>query len=554
MRVMRYPNILLSRLIILTAAFLGGALKAAHHNELQLPPGFEATVIADEIGPARALAVRENGDIYVSLLRDVDLNYLCAMRDTDGDGVMDLIKYFGEVGSLVKSIKLYGDYLYVGATTQVVRYPLSDDELLPTGTFEVIVNGFPTPRSHRSKNIDFDDDGNLYVSAGAPSNSCQEVDRTTNSPGKVPCEELAWGAGVWKFDANRPNQKHLKDGELIATGIRNAVAIQWDSDKGELYTVSNGRDGLNQNWGQFFNERESAEKPAEEFHMVRKGQDYGWPYAYWDHERNDHMLNPEYGGDGTIPAEEGLYDDPIYAFPGHWAPVGLQFYHGEQFPEKYRGGAFVAFHGSWNRAPLPQQGYNVVFVPFDGKYPSGEYEEFAEGFKGTDMLMTPSSATYRPTGLAVGPDGSLYISEDRTGRIWKVQYTGNIQKPSAAATKPTTRTTTATQEVAFNPRGMELYNQYCLACHQLDGSGVPNMQPSLLESAKLKNDPDHIIRLMLQGSDWIENREYTNIMTTFAYLSDEAIAIVINYSKARFAHMQPDITAEQVAAMRATLP
>ena len=533
--------------------FLFSTSLFAQDPGITVPPGFQATVIADEIGPARALAIRYNGDIYVSLLRDVDLNYLCAMRDSDGDGIMDIIKYFGEVGSLVKSIQLYGDYLYVGATTQVVRYPLSDDELLPTGTFEVIVTGFPTPRSHRSKNIDFDDDGNLYVSAGAPSNSCQEVDRTNGSPGKVPCEELAWGAGVWKFDANRLNQQQLKDGELIATGIRNAVAIQWDSQKGELYTVSNGRDGLNQNWGQFYNERDSAEKPAEEFHMVRKGNDYGWPYAYWDHERQAHMLNPEYGGDGKTKAQEGLYDDPIYAFPGHWAPVGLQFYHGDQFPNKYKGGAFVAFHGSWNRAPLPQQGYNVVFVPFKGKYPSGEYEEFAGGFKGTEMLMTPSGAKYRPTGLAVGPDGSLYISEDRTGRVWRVQYTGDTKAETQTQAAITVPTKAASKEVAFNPRGLELYNQYCLACHQVDGSGVPNMQPSLLESTKLRNDDDHIIRLMLQGSDWIENREYTNIMTTFAYLSDEAIAMVLNYSKARFGHSTPDISPEQVAAMRARL-
>ncbi len=195
----------------------------------------------------------------------------------------------------------------------------------------------------------------------------------------------------------------------------------------------------------------------------------------------------------------------------------------------------------------------MVFVPFKGKYPSGEYEEFAGGFKGTEMLMTPSGAKYRPTGLAVGPDGSLYISEDRTGRVWRVQYTGDTKAETQTQAAITVPTKAASKEVAFNPRGLELYNQYCLACHQVDGSGVPNMQPSLLESTKLRNDDDHIIRLMLQGSDWIENREYTNIMTTFAYLSDEAIAMVLNYSKARFGHSTPDISPEQVAVMRARL-
>jgi glucose/arabinose dehydrogenase/mono/diheme cytochrome c family protein len=524
---------------------------------LQLPPGFEATVIADNIGAARAIAVRDNGDIYVSLLRDMDLNYICAMRDTDGDGKMDVIKYFGEVGSMVKSIQIYKNYLYVGATTQVVRYKLTEGEMLPQSLYEVVVTGFPPPRSHRSKNITFDDSGHLYVSAGAPSNSCQELDRTEGSPGKMPCDELTWGAGVWKFEAEKLNQRQLVDGELIATGIRNAVGIQWDSHKEELYTVSNGRDNLLQNWGQFYNERESAEKPAEEFQLVRKGMDFGWPYVYYDQERKAHMVNPEYGGNGTKEAQEGLYDKPIYAFPGHRAPVGLQFYHGDQFPDRYKGGAFIVFHGSWNRAPLPQQGYHVVFIPFEGKYPSGEYEVFADGFKGAEMLMTPASAKYRPTGITMGPDGSLYLSEDVTGRIWNVQYTGKTStnssnsKPLDIATSPSNSSSKAT-EIAFDPRGLELFNQYCMACHQVDGSGVPNMQPSLIESPKLHDDT-HLLKLMLLGSDWIDDRDYTNIMTTFSYLSDQDIATIINYIKARFSNSSPTITPEKVAQMRATL-
>lgn len=532
-----------------------GVLLAADDGGIQLPPGFKASVIADNIGPARGIAVRDNGDLYISLLRDKDLNYICALRDSDGDGTMDVIKYFGEVGSMVKSLKIYNNHLYVGATTQVVRYPLTEGELLPQDLYEVIVTGFPPPRSHRSKNITFDDQGNLYVAAGAPSNSCQEEDRTTASPGKQPCDELSWGAGVWKFDANTPNQKQLEDGELIATGIRNAVAIQWDRKKEELYTVSNGRDGLNQNWGQFFNERESAEKPAEEFQLVRKGMDFGWPYVYYDQERKAHMVNPEYGGDGKTEAKQGLYDDPVLAFPGHWAPVGLQFYHADQFPEKYRGGAFVVFHGSWNRAPLPQQGYNVVYVPFSGKYPSGGYEVFADGFKGAEMLLTPNAARYRPTGIAVGPDGSLYVSEDREGRVWKIEYTGDRTTPANTASRkpPPKRQPPAAVTASFDPRGLELYNLYCMACHQVDGSGVPNMQPSLIDSAKLKNDDEHVIRLILQGSEWIANREYNNIMTNFSYLSDEAIATVANYSKARFAQSASTITPEKVAQVRAAL-
>ncbi|MDA0349088.1 MAG: PQQ-dependent sugar dehydrogenase [Verrucomicrobia bacterium] len=521
---------------------------------IQVPQGFKATVVADNLGKARAIAIRDNGDMYVSLNEDVDLNYLIALRDTDGDGKMDVVKYFGELGSLVKSIQIYNGYLYAGATTQVVRYKLTAGELLPQSLPEVIITGFPTPRSHRSKNIDFDDQGNLYLSAGAPSNSCQELDRTEGSPGKMPCEELGWGAGIWRFDAETLNQKQLEDGELIATGIRNAVGIDWDPVKKELYAVSNGRDNLIQNWGQFYNERESAEKPAEQFQLIRKGMDFGWPYAYYDQEREAHMINPEYGGDGKTETQEGLYDKPIYAFPGHWAPVGLQFYNADQFPAKYKGGAFIVFHGSWNRAPLPQQGYNVVFVPFEGKYPSGEYEEFATGFKGTEMLMTPASATYRPTGITVAQDGSLYLSEDNTGRIWKVEYTGEMASTTRVINKTTAASPTrgVDSEIALDPNGQKLYTQYCMACHQVDGSGVPNIQPSLIGSAKLSDDT-HILKLMLLGSDWIEEREYNNVMTTFSYLSDSDIATILNYSKARFAKTSPTITAKAVANMRASL-
>jgi len=112
------------------------------------------------------------------------------------------------------------------------------------------------------------------------------------------------------------------------------------------------------------------------------------------------------------------------AFPGHIAPNDLLFYHAEQFPEKYREGAFIAFHGSWNRAPEPQKGYNVVFVPFDGALPSGDWEVFADGFSQQGTVENPADVVYRLCGLAVGPDGSLYVNDPRQGRIWRIYYTG----------------------------------------------------------------------------------------------------------------------------------
>jgi mono/diheme cytochrome c family protein len=358
------------------------------------------------------------------------------------------------------------------------------------------------------------------------------------------------------FDAETLGQTQLDDGFKFATGIRNNVAFQWDPVKKELYGVNNGRDNLMQNWPELYNERESAELPAEEFHHIKEGSNFGWPYTYHDHEQNTRIINPEYGGDKLKRPEEGLYDDPVLAFPGHWAPVGLQFYNATQFPEKYQGGAFVSFHGSWNRAPLPQQGYNIAFVPFDGILPAGGYEIFADGFKGTEVLHVPNQAKYRPTGLTVGPDGSLYVSEDKVGRIWKIMYTGgkgvyskaDISKKSQIAQAVTS---TGTPIRIADPKGEALYNQYCLACHQVDGSGVPNMQPSLIGSERLsRSDDAFLIKLMLEGSEWIQDREYSNLMASFAFLTDEEIALTLNFARARFANKSSQIKASDVAKMR----
>jgi glucose/arabinose dehydrogenase len=157
-----------------------------------------------------------------------------------------------------------------------------------------------------------------------------------------------------------------------------------------------------------YDEQASADLPAEEFMMLQEGADFGWPYCYYDPFENSKVLAPEYGGDGTITSRCESKTDPIMAFPAHTAPNDVLFYTGEQFPEHYRNGAFIAFHGSWNRAPLEQEGYYVVFVPMEDGLPSGDWEVFADGFSGMEKVMNPGDAVHRPTGLALGPDGSLY--------------------------------------------------------------------------------------------------------------------------------------------------
>jgi glucose/arabinose dehydrogenase len=136
------------------------------------------------------------------------------------------------------------------------------------------------------------------------------------------------------------------------------------------------------------------------------------------------ILNPEYGGDGKTVGRCKDFTQPVAVFPAHWAPVDVKFYGGSQFPAKYRNGAFIAFHGSWNRAPEPQAGYNVTFQPFANGKASGDFEVFAAGFAGKDTILNPNDAVARPDGVVEAPDGSLYISDSQKGKIWHVVYTG----------------------------------------------------------------------------------------------------------------------------------
>jgi glucose/arabinose dehydrogenase len=294
---------------------------------------------------------------------------------------------------------------------------------VPEAAPETVVEGFPEQRSHASKAFAIDGSGNLHVNVGAPSNACQEQDRTLGSPGQQPCPLLENHAGIWRFDAGKTDQT-FEDGQRFVTGTRNIVALDWNPEVGELYFVMHGRDQLHDLFPDLYTVEESAELPAEELHVVREGANYGWPYTYFDPAAEARVIAPEYGGDGETAAEEGEYQAPLLTFPGHWAPNDLLFYTAEEgFPAEAQGGAFIAFHGSWNRAPLPQRGYNVVFVPFEGAEPRG-WSVFADGFKGAEILEDSDDAEFRPMGLAQGPDGALYITDSVEGRIWRVTHAG----------------------------------------------------------------------------------------------------------------------------------
>ena len=401
---------------------------------ITLPRGFCATVFADSIGHARHMAVAPNGDVYAITWSGPYYNtdeganreggFVVAMRDGDRDGRADSVVHFGGTArgnTGGTGIALHGGHLYADAGDRIVRWPMTEGTLVPTGGGEVIVGGFPTTGSHPQHNFVIDSAGALYANMGSATNSCQRRDRTTGSPGIDPCTELRTRAGIWRFDANRTNQRFTAAARY-ATGIRNAVGLAIGPG-GALYAMQHGRDQLAENWGEKFTAQQGQELPAEELLRVTEGQDYGWPYCYYDPTLRARVLAPEYGGDGRATTRCENFAQPIATYPAHWAPNDLVFYRGDHFPERYRQGAFIAFHGSWNRAPGPQGGYQVAFQPFDGETPRGRYETFASGFAGGDSTkIDPTRARYRPSGVAVGADGALYVSDDRVGRIWRITH------------------------------------------------------------------------------------------------------------------------------------
>ena len=399
-------------------------LRDSLQGGIRVPSGFSATVIADDLGKARDVTVRENGDIFVLLRkRNKNGNGMVAIRENQkGDG---LTKAYSGKHAGRGSLMIRDSFLYHSTDSSVLRTKFRpQDDLFPKGTTETIVKGFEYHGQHGNKNFDIDGNGKLYVTVGAPSNSCQKKGRTPGSKGKDPCPLLQECGGIWQLDADKTDQHYMKDGVHFSTGIRNMVAIDWNDKEDKLYGVQHGRDQLHQLFPDKFNKDQSAKLPAEEMFLIEKGTDFGWPYCYYDGLKDKKVLAPEYGGDGDKVGRCKEKDDPIAHFPAHFAPNNLEFYQGDEFPEKYKNGAFIAFHGSWNRNEHKQWGYNVTFVPFDGKRPKGGWDSFASEFEGPERVDSPSDAEFRPCGLAEGPEGALYVVDSQVGRLWRISYDG----------------------------------------------------------------------------------------------------------------------------------
>jgi glucose/arabinose dehydrogenase len=393
---------------------------------LTLPPGFCALVVAEKIGRARHLAVRRNGDIYVALnpARDgSDAGGLLALRDADGDGRAERLESVAAVGGNGLELSRSERFLYFAPNDRVLRYALSPTELRPTGDPVTIVSGLPATGDHVSKTLVLDRSGGLFVNVGSATNSCQAENRAVLSPGVDPCVELETRAGVWRFRADRENQV-FSERQRFATGLRNSVALALHPLTERLWGIPNGRDQLFESWPNLFAATDDEQAPAEELVRIRRGMDNGWPYCYEDARittAGRKVLAPEYGGDGQERARCAAIADSALPLPAHWAPLGMIFYTGRQFPREYRLDAFVTSHGARFPGPPGGPGYQVLRVRFENGRPV-DWDTFADGFA-SGAAQLPQDARDRPVGLAVGPDGSLYISSDQPpGRIFRVVF------------------------------------------------------------------------------------------------------------------------------------
>ncbi len=543
---------------------------------LYLPGGFEALAVVDSIGRTRHITVSNNGDIYAQLGSSENGKGTIALRDNNHDGKADSIVHFGDYidkGRSATGITIHNGYLYVSTKKHIYRNKLTKGELVPTSETEVVLtdmNPNVGRNWHTTKPVAFDDKGNMYVPFGAPSDACQDMEMygpvgIPNGKGLDPCPELENHAGIWRFDADKIGLTQ-EDGYKFATGIRSVVGMEWNLKDQSLYAIGNGIDNFHTIFPDIFTSWQAAVLPSEKLMKITDGSNYGWPYAYYDHMQKKNVLQPGYGGDSKIVGKASEYDMPSIGFPGHWAPMDVMFYHGDQFPERYNNGAFVAFHGSTDRAPYPMSGFIVCFAPFDedGKA-TGEWEVFADGFAGVEIVKNTSDAVYRPMGLSTGPDGSIYISESNQGKIWRVMYKGD-KKNFVAEDLAAMERRKETQSYIRDPdpvkdliqegdtySGRVLYNTYCAACHQRDGKGDNNRFPPLSGSEWVEGNEDLLIDAVLnglQGEIKVNGKSYNGLMPSNRHLDNHAIASILTYIRKRFGNESSPVSALKVEEIR----
>ena len=344
------------------------------------PEGFEVSLFADDLDNPRTIYVLPNGDVLVmeSLRRDGESRVLL-FRDMNKDGRPDQRHVFLRGLNRAFGMTLVGSRFYVGNTDGIVVFPHSAGDTRIRRRPEKILN-LPAG-GHYTRNIIGDANGDkLYVAVGSATNvDEQRVD------------EKDWRrAAILQINRDGSNMR------VFASGLRNPVGMDWEPQSKTLWSVVNERDML------------GDELVPDYLTSVRQGAFYGWPFSYF--------------GQNEDPRKKGERPDlvakaikPDYALGSHVAPLGLAFYRGTSFPKRYHGGAFIGMHGSWNRSTLV--GYKVAFVPFQNGKPSGAIEDFLTGF----IANPKTSEVYgRPVGVAAWTDGSLLVTDDGAGKVWRV--------------------------------------------------------------------------------------------------------------------------------------
>lgn len=342
----------------------------AEVTEVGLPDGFSLTVFAEELSIPRFMAVGPDGTVFVAELgnnRVLAFPYGGRGRRTD-EKIM-VAEELDRPSSL--AFRPGTSELYVGETSRVTRLRLEGTRVLER---EVVIDGLPSRRQHFTTTVLFGADGTLYVSMGSSCNVCVEGD-----------DRLA-AVSVYGADGSQRRP--------FMTGLRNAVGLALNPVTGEVWATNNGRDLLGNH------------QPPETVYVLRPGADAGWPRCH-----AGTVVDPDFGNEGAC---EGVAD-PVITDTAHSAPLGAVFYTGDMFPKPYRGGLFIAYHGSWNR--VPPTGYKVVRVPMEGGEVAGEPVDFATGW-----LEPDGSSTGRPVGVVVAQDGALLISDDKAGIVYRVSY------------------------------------------------------------------------------------------------------------------------------------
>lgn len=340
---------------------------------VEVPPGFEVNLFASGLNGPRFMHFGPDGALYIA---DRGNDRVVALRDADGDGTADRQRVFAENLDSPHSVVFHQGAWYVGIPSGVIRLEDTDDDGIADQR-QTVINDYPTD-GHNTRTVAFLPDGRMVVSVGSSCNVCIEDDPRR--------------AAVVVYDGGSGSGE-----KVFASGLRNAVGLAIHPDTGELWATNNGRDLMGDNL------------PPEAVYIVREGADYGWPFCH-----NGAIVDPDFGKPNSCQDVVG----PVINMQAHSAPLGMIFYTAQTFPEKYHGDLFIAFHGSWNRS-IPT-GYKVVRLALENSRPLGPVEEFATGWLDHDT----GEVSGRPVGLAIGPDGALYVSDDKAGMIYRVQYTG----------------------------------------------------------------------------------------------------------------------------------